>query len=301
MIRVLASDGIAKSAAIKLEELGYEVVQEFYEADVLAEKVKEYDALVVRSATKVRKPIIDSALETGKLKVVIRGGVGVDNIDVEYARSKGIKVCNTPKSSSDSVAECTIGHMFAMARFIGISNYAMRNGEWPKKAYKGIELAGKTVGLIGMGRIAQSVAKKASAIGMKIMYTDIFDIEGLPSEYVKSTKEEILRNADFVSCHVPAQDNPVIGKEELALMKKTSYILNLARGGVVDEDALCDALDNGELAGAALDVFVKEPLGNERILKNDKISITPHIGGSTNEAQDRIGIEIVDILEETFK
>lgn len=303
MPRVLASDGIAASAAKKLEELGYEVVQEFYEEDELKEKVKEFDALVVRSATKVREPIIDSAADAGKLKIVIRGGVGVDNIDVAYAESKGIVVKNTPKASTDSVAECTIGHMFALARYIGISNHAMRTGEWPKKQYKGIELAGKTLGLIGMGRIAQSVAKKACALGMKIMYTDIFDIPGLPSDYVKSTKEEILKEADFISLHIPMPKDgkAVIGKEELATMKSSAYILNLARGGVIDEEALCDALDNGVIAGAALDVFASEPLSNERIKNNDRISMTPHIGGSTSEAQDRIGMEIVDILQEQFK
>lgn len=300
-IRVLASDGMAASAVKKLEDLGYEVVQEFYEPDQLAEKVKEFDALVVRSATKVREPIIDAAVEGGRLKVVIRGGVGIDNIDHEYAESKGISVRNTPRASTDSVAEATIGHMFALARYIGISNHAMRNGEWPKKQYKGIELAGKTIGLIGMGRIAQSVARKAHALGMNVMWTDIFDIQGLPADYKKSTQEEILKEADFVSLHIPAQDKPVIGAAELATMKPTAYILNLARGGIIDEDALCDALDNDKLAGAALDVFVKEPLANERIIKNDKISMTPHVGGSTNEAQDRIGQEIVDIITETFK
>ena len=303
MPRVLASDGIAASAAKKLEELGYEVVQEFYEEDELKEKVKEFDALVVRSATKVREPIIDAAVETGKLKIVIRGGVGVDNIDVAYAESKGIVVKNTPKASTDSVAECTIGHMFALARYIGISNHAMRTGEWPKKQYKGIELAGKTLGLIGMGRIAQSVARKAAALGMNIMYTDIFDIQGLPSDYKKSTKEDILKEADFISLHIPMPKDgkAVIGKEELSTMKSSAYILNLARGGVIDEDALCDALDNKVIAGAALDVFAKEPLSNDRIRNNDKISMTPHIGGSTSEAQDRIGMEIVDILQEQFK
>ena len=303
MIRVLATDGIAKVAAEKLESLGYEVVQEFYEPDVLAEKVKEFDALVVRSATKVREPIIDAAAEAGRLKIIIRGGVGVDNIDVAYAKEKGINVANTPKASSASVAECTIGHMFALARFIGISNYAMRNGEWPKKQYKGIELCGKTLGLIGMGRIAQEVAKRAEALGMKVMYTDIFDIQGLPESYVKSTQEEILKEADFVSLHIPmpADKKPVIGAEQLATMKPSAYILNLARGGVIDEDALCDALDNGVIAGAALDVYASEPLANDRIRSNAKISMTPHIGGSTKEAQDRIGMEIVDIIENQFK
>jgi len=303
MYKILATDGMAKSAVAKLESLGYEVEQKFYEPDELAEKVKEADALVVRSATKVREPIIDAAAEAGKLKVIIRGGVGVDNIDVAYAESKGIKVRNTPKASSASVAELTIGHMFSMARFIGISNYTMREGQWEKKSYKGVELCGKTLGLIGMGRIAREVAKRAAALGMKIMYTDIFDIPDLPADYIKSTKEEILKNADFVSIHIPmpADKKPVISAEELALMKPTAYLLNLARGGLVDEDVLCDALDNGKLAGAALDVYAKEPPENKRVLTNSKISMTPHIGASTGEAQDRIGEEIVGIITEILK
>jgi len=303
MYKILATDGMAKSAAAKLESLGYEVEQKFYEPDELAKKVKEADALVVRSATKVREPIIDAAAEAGRLKVIIRGGVGVDNIDVAYAESKGIKVRNTPKASSASVAELTIGHMFSMARFIGISNYTMREGQWEKKAYKGVELCGKTIGLIGMGRIAREVAKRAAALGMKVMYTDIYDVPDLPAEYIKSTKEDILKNADFVSIHIPmpADKKPVISAEELALMKPTAYLLNLARGGLVDEDVLCDALDNGKLAGAALDVYSKEPAENKRVLTNSKISLTPHIGASTGEAQDRIGEEIVGIITETLK
>ncbi len=303
MYRVLATDGMAKSAVEKLTSLGYEVVEQFYEPEELGEQLANFDAVVVRSATKVREPIIDKAAEAGRLKVIIRGGVGVDNIDVKYAEDKGIKVRNTPRASTDSVAECTIGHMFCLARYLGISNYAMRNGEWPKKQYKGIELAGKTLGLIGMGRIAQGVAKRAAALGMKVMYTDIFEIKGLPAEYEKSTQEEILKKADFVSLHIPMPEDkkPVIKAEELALMKPTAYILNLARGGLIDEDALCDALDNGKLAGAALDVYAKEPLQNERIMKNDKVSLTPHVGGSTKEAQDRIGEEIVSIITEILK
>lgn len=303
MYKVLATDGMAKSAVAKLESLGYEVEQKFYEPEELAEKVKDVDAVVVRSATKVREPIIDAAASAGRLKVIIRGGVGVDNIDVKYAESKGIAVRNTPKASSASVAELTIGHMFSMARFIGLSNYTMREGKWEKKAYKGTELGGKTLGLIGMGRIAREVALRAAALGMKVMYTDIFDIEGLPAEYVKSDKETILKEADFVSLHIPMTPDkkPVITADDIATMKPTAYLLNLARGGLVDEDALCDALDNGKLAGAALDVYPSEPASNKRVLTNDKISMTPHIGASTNEAQDRIGEEIVSIITDMLK
>ncbi len=303
MVKVLATDGMAKSAVDELKSKGYEVIEEHYEPDALAEAVKDVDVIVVRSATKVREPIIDAAAEAGRLKLIIRGGVGVDNIDVKYAEDKGIEVRNTPAASSASVAELTLGHMFSLARYIGIANYTMRDGRWEKKAYKGTELAGKTLGLIGMGRIARELAKRAEAIGMKIMYFDIFEIPGLPESYVKATKEDILREADYVSLHIPMPEDkkPVISADDLASMKPTAYILNLARGGLIDEDDLCDALDNGVIAGAALDVYPSEPATNERVLSNEKISLTPHIGGSTKEAQDRIGEEICKHIYDVFE
>lgn len=302
MIRVLAADGMEASAIAALEAKGFEVVQKFYEPEELAEKVKEFDALVVRSATKVRKPIIDAAVAGGRLKLVLRGGVGVDNIDVEYAEQNGIKVSNTPRASSASVAELALGHMFAMARFIAIANVTMKNGEWNKKHYEGIELGGKTLGLIGMGRISQEIAKRAVALGMKVIYTDIFEIPGLPAEYTSMSRDEVLKNADFISLHIPmpADKKPVITANELAMMKPTAFIVNTARGGLICEDALCDALDAGALAGAALDVFAEEPTKNERLLKHPKVSLTPHIGGSTKEAQGRIGEELVDLLVKFF-
>ena len=302
MIKILASDGMEKAAVALLREKGYEVEEQFYAPEELGAKLAEVDVLVVRSATKVRKPIIDEAKKAGKLQLVIRGGVGVDNIDVAYAEENGIKVRNTPKASSDSVAELALGHMFALARYIAAANVTMKNGEWNKKKYEGIELAGKTLGLIGMGRISQSIARKATALGMNVIYTDIFEIKGLPESYKSMSRDEVLANADFVSLHIPAAKDgkPVIGAAELALMKPTAYIINTARGGLVDEDALVEALDN-KLAGAALDVFAEEPAKNEKVLKHSKISLTPHIGGSTKEAQARIGMEIVDIIEDHFK
>jgi len=298
MIKVLASDGMNKAAVEKLRALGYEVTEQFYEPEELKQKVKEYDVLVVRSATKVRAPIIDAAVG-GPLKLIIRGGVGVDNIDVKYAEEKGIRVTNTPRASSVSVAELALGHMFALARYIGISNYCTRNGEWNKKKYEGVELGGKTLGLIGFGRISRELAKRCEALGMNIMYTDILGESKDFPQYKFGTKEDVLKNADFISLHIPASPDgkPVITREDLELMKPTSYIINTARGGLVDEEALCDLLDEGKLAGAALDVFSTEPLKNERIMNNPKLSLTPHIGGSTKEAQKRIGFEIVDIIE----
>ncbi|MEA4920960.1 MAG: D-2-hydroxyacid dehydrogenase [Clostridiaceae bacterium] len=300
-MRILVTDGMDKAAMAKLTELGHEVVAHFYEPDELGKALRDFDVVVVRSKTKVRANHVDEA-KGSKLKLVIRGGVGVDNIDVKYAEENGIKVTNTPKASSESVAELALAHMFSLARFVGISNHTMRNGEWNKKQYEGIELNGKTLGLIGMGRISQALAKRACALGMKVIYTDIIgEIPGL--SYAFMTRDEVMKNADFVSLHIPASPDgkPVIGANELALMKPTAFIINTARGGLICEDALCDALDAGKLAGAALDVFASEPLKNERIMKNDKISLTPHIGGSTVEAQGRIGMEIVDIITKFFE
>lgn len=303
-MRILVTDGMDKAAMAKLEEQGHEVVVKFYEPEELGKALCDFDAVVVRSKTKVRANHIDEVkANNGKLKLVIRGGVGVDNIDVKYAEEHGIAVRNTPRASSDSVAELTLAHMLTLARFVGISNVTMRKGEWNKKQYEGIELNGKTLGLIGMGRISRSLAKKAEALGMNIIYTDIVGkMNDLPYEF-HADKESILKNGDFVSLHIPAaaDGKPVIGAAEIALMKPTAYLLNAARGGLVDEDALCDALDAGKLAGAALDVFASEPLKNERIMNNDKISLTPHIGGSTKEAQGRIGMEIVDIINSFAK
>lgn len=303
-MRILVTDGMDKAAMAKLEEQGHEVVVKFYEPEELGKALCDFDAVVVRSKTKVRANHIDEVkANNGKLKLVIRGGVGVDNIDVKYAEEHGIAVRNTPRASSDSVAELTLAHMLTLARFVGISNVTMRKGEWNKKQYEGIELNGKTLGLIGMGRISRSLAKKAEALGMNVIYTDIVGkMNDLPYEF-HADKESILKNGDFVSLHIPAaaDGKPVIGAAEIALMKPTAYLLNAARGGLVDEDALCDALDAGKLAGAALDVFASEPLKNERIMNNDKISLTPHIGGSTKEAQGRIGMEIVDIINSFAK
>ncbi len=301
MIRVLASDGMDKSAAKVLEEAGYEVVQQFYEAEELKEKVKEFDVLVVRSATKVREPVIDSALEAGKLKLIIRGGVGMDNIDVAYARERGITVANTPSASSASVAELAIAHMFALARFLYISNVTMRDGKWEKKAYKGTEICGKTLGLIGMGRIARETAARAEALGMKVVYTNQSGPKAeLPYEW--KSLDELLAMSDYVSLHMPAKkDTPaLLDAEKIALMKDGAFLVNTARGVLVDTDALLDALNSGKLGGAALDVYVKEPCTDERLLHHPKISMTPHIGASTKEAQKRIGEETVKIIRDMF-
>jgi D-3-phosphoglycerate dehydrogenase / 2-oxoglutarate reductase len=303
MVRVLVTDGMEKSGVDKLKGLGFEVVEQFYEAEALGETLKDFDVLVVRSATKVRKPIIDKARESGRLKLVIRGGVGVDNIDVAYAMERGIRVTNTPNSSSASVAELAIAHMFSLARFLHISNVTMREGKWEKKHYEGVELAGKTLGLIGFGRIAKEVAKRAEVLGMKIVYTDIIGkAEGF-EKYEFCDMKELLGRADFVSLHIPLdkEKGAVIGTNEIGMMKDGAYIINCARGGVVCEEALLQALNSGKLAGAGIDVFAEEPTKNMELVNHPKVSATPHIGASTMEAQTRIGEEIVSIIEEFFK
>ena len=302
MIRILAADGMEASAIKNLEESGFEVVNEHYELPELMEKIKEFDVVVVRSATKIREPLIDEALKSGRLKLVIRGGVGVDNIDVKYAEEKGISVRNTPNASSASVAELAIGHMFNIARHIHSANVTMREGKWNKKHYEGIELSGKTLGLIGFGRIAKEVAKRADALGMKVIYTNRsgHKPENDPFRYV--TMEELYKEADFISLHMPKlADRPyLIGKEEIEQMKDGVYLVNTARGGLIDEEALCDALDRGKVTAAAVDVFKEEPTKNERIYTHEKISLTPHTGASTVEAQLRIGEEIISIIKTFF-
>lgn len=302
MARILVTDGMDKRAAERLRRMGHELVEQHFEPEELKEQTKNFDVMIVRSATKVRKPIIDAAMETKQLKLIIRAGVGVDNIDVSYAIENGIQVKNTPNASSASVAELAIGHMFALARYLHISNVTMRNGEWNKKAYKGIELAGKTLGLIGFGRIAKETAKRAHALGMKVIYTNRSGAKKGYDEYKYVTIEELLKESDFISLHVPyvKEQGAIIGKKEFEMMKDGVYIVNCARGGVIDESALLDALDAGKVAAAAIDVFEEEPTKNERLYTHERVSLTPHIGASTKEAQARIGEEILDIVEEFF-
>ncbi|MDO4568481.1 MAG: D-2-hydroxyacid dehydrogenase [Clostridia bacterium] len=297
-MRILASDGIEKGAAKRLAEAGHEVVQQFYEPAELAEQVKHFDVLVVRSATKVRKPTIDAACETGMLKLIIRGGVGIDNIDHEYAQSNGIKVMNTPRASSDSVAELALAHMLSVARFINISGHTMREGKWEKKAYKGIELGGKTLGIIGYGRIGQALGRRAQALGMKVVAFDIFKIPELENENMRyADLDTLFAASDFISLHTPSIDGkPLINADTIAQMKDGVVIINTSRGNNVDEAALLDALNSGKVYGAGLDVFAEEPAKNAALYSHPRVSCTPHIGASTSEAQKRIGAEIVDII-----
>lgn len=297
---ILANDGIAAGAKAELEALGFEVDTNHYEGADLDAKIREVDAIIVRSATTIREPLIDKAVG-GNLKLMIRAGVGLDNIDVAYAKEKGFEVRNTPSASSRAVAELAIGHMFALARFIYISNYEMRNGLWNKKAYKGTELGGKTLGLIGFGRIAQETAKMAKAIGMNIVYYDIVgDVNSDLGTYVEM--DELLAQSNYISIHVPyiKSVGTLIDDAEFAKMKDGVMIVDCARGNVMSEAALVKALDSGKVKAAALDVFEEEPTKNEAVLTHPKISLTPHIGAQTVEAQDRIGEETVAIVKEVL-
>ncbi|MEL6718726.1 MAG: D-2-hydroxyacid dehydrogenase [Bacteroidota bacterium] len=311
MVRILVNDGIHPDGKLLLEEAGYEVVTDKVAQEDLPKELPNFDAIIVRSATKVRKELIDLC---PNLKIIARGGVGLDNIDVTYAREKGITVMNTPAASSKSVAELVFGHMFSLARSLHLSNREMpvRGGtefKKLKKSYsKGIQLHGKSLGIIGLGRIGREVARMGLGLGMKILPVDLYIDEitvdvalysseevGLSVKLTTCSLDEMLAQADFITLHVPfSGGKPILGAEEMAKMKDGAYIVNAARGGTVDEQALLAALESGKLAGAALDVFDLEPSPQEEILNNPKISLTPHTGASTVEAQRNIGLELAD-------
>lgn len=316
-MKVLANDGLDQSGIEKLQQEGFEVITDKVPQEKLIDYINENQirTLLVRSATKVRKDIVD---ECPSLKIIGRGGVGMDNIDVEYAREKGIHVINTPAASSASVAELVFAHLFSGARFLTDANRKMpvegdTNFAGLKKAYtKGIELRGKTIGIIGFGRIGQEVAKIALGLGMNVVAADSFfekvDIkvdffngQSVDFEIKTQSKEEVLKQADFVTLHVPAQKEFVVGEKEFELMKNGAVLVNCARGGVMDEVALLKALDRGKLAFAGLDVFINEPTPSREVLSHAKISLTPHTGASTNEAQDRIGISLAEQIISILK
>ncbi|MBP1840852.1 D-2-hydroxyacid dehydrogenase [Formosa algae] len=307
-MKVLANDGISKSGIDALEKDGFEVITTTVAQEQLINYINENQVVVllVRSATTVRKDLIDAC---PSLKIIGRGGVGMDNIDVEYAREKGLKVINTPAASSHSVAELVFGHLYGLARFLHNSNRDMplegdKNFKGLKKAYaKGTELKGKTLGVLGFGRIGQATAKVALGAGMKVVAFDpfldkadleleFFDGQKVSFEIKTISKEDVLKQADFLTLHVPAQDGYVIGEAELNSMKDGAIIVNAARGGVVDEIALVKAIESGKISRAALDVFEKEPQPEMGLLMNPSLSLTPHTGAATNEAQDRIGTEL---------
>lgn len=309
-MNILANDGISQSGIDALESNGYNVITTNVAQEQLINYINENNivALLVRSATTARKDLIDAC---PNLKIIGRGGVGMDNIDVDYAREKGLHVINTPAASSASVAELVFAHLYGGVRFLYDSNRNMplegeSNFKGLKKAYaKGVELRGKTLGIIGFGRIGQEVAKIGLGIGMKVIAADkfisnanitvtLFNGSSIDVDIQTQPVESLLAEADFVSLHVPAQKEYVIGETEFNRMKKGSAIVNAARGGVIDEVALLKALDSGHLAFAGLDTFEEEPKPAVKVLMHPKISLTPHIGAATSEAQDRIGVELAE-------
>lgn len=298
MIRILAADGMEKGAVKALEEKGCEVVQQFYEVEDLKQAVKEFDALVVRSATKVRVPVIDEAAAAGRLKIIIRGGVGVDNIDVDYAKEKGIEVRNTPRASSQSVAELAMGHMFACARFLSVAGHSMREGKWEKKAYaKGIELQGRTLGIIGFGRIGQAVGKLARAFGMEVLAYNRSRREAGEQIGTYVDLDTLLAKSDVVSLHCPLfpETKGIINARSIAKMKDGAILLNTSRGPLVEEAALAQALNAEKLRGAAVDVVSQEPIveGNPLLACKNCI-ITPHMAWAPVESRQRLLDTVVE-------
>lgn len=316
-MKVLANDGLSQSGINALEQGGFEVITTKVAQEQVANYINKHqiDVLLVRSATKVRQDIIDNC---PTLKVIGRGGVGMDNIDVAYAREKGLHVINTPAASSESVAELVFAHLFSGARFLHDSNRNMPlDGDTQfnnlKKAYaNGIELRGKTIGIIGFGRIGREVARMALGLGMKVIATDKYvdeatiKVDFYNGQFINvdietEPIEDVLRHSDFITLHVPAQDDYIIGKAEFDLMKQDVGIINCARGGVIDEVALIDALDEEKVLFAGLDVFEEEPTPAIQVLMNPKVSLTPHIGAATLEAQERIGTELAEQIISLLK
>ncbi len=316
MVKILINDGIHPDGQLLLEEAGYQVETNKIAQEDLDAQLPNYDAICVRSATKVRTALIDKC---PNLKAICRGGVGLDNIDVKHAREKGIQVINTPAASSKSVAELAFGHMFNLSRFVHLSNREMPtkgNSDFKKlkKSYaKGQELRGKKLGIIGFGRIGQETAKIGLGLGMTILPVDLMLDDATIQLSFQGNKEitvsvkidtvemdEMLANADYISLHVPSLGKALLGKEEMDKMKDGVILVNTARGGTIDEDALLAALESGKVGGAGLDVFENEPTPRADLLNHPRISVSPHIGASTQEAQRNIGLELAEKLIDLF-
>lgn len=318
MTKILINDGIHPDGKLLLEKAGFELTTEKVPQEKLSEELPKYDAITVRSATKVRKDLID---QCPNLKMIARGGVGLDNIDVEYARSKGIKVVNTPEASSRSVAELALGHMLAVSRSLHLSNREMPSKgssdfKSLKKNYsKGSELKGKTLGVIGFGRIGQTISQIGLAIGMRVLPIDLqideatlnFNLYdngrvGFFAEVPTVKKEEMLEKSDYITIHVPfSGGKPILGKDEINRMKDGVVLINTSRGGAIDEHALLEGLESGKIKAAGLDVFENEPSPNEKLLSHERVSVSPHIGASTEEAQSNIGVEMAEAIIAYFQ
>ena len=316
-MKILINDGLHAAGQELLQKAGHDIDTTNIPQEELASKLNEYDAILIRSATTVRRDLMDAA---PNLKLIGRGGVGLDNIDLDAAKEKNIAVFNTPAASSRSVAELAMAHLFGIVRSLPAVNKAMSlDGvsdfkALKKSASKGIELQGKTLGLIGFGRIGRETASIALGCGMKIMAFDPYTTEGdvevkLHPDYdfnhkinVKTvSKEELLANADFISLHIPGGQGYVLDTAEFAQMKDGVGIVNCARGGTISENALIEAINSGKVKYAATDVFEKEPPVDDRILRMDAVGLSPHIGASTGEAQERVGVELAEKIIDFFK
>jgi D-3-phosphoglycerate dehydrogenase len=293
-MKILVCDKTEKEAVEQMRAGGLIVdVRDDISPEELPKVLPGYDGMVVRSRTKVRQPLIDVC---PNLKVIVRGGVGLDTIDAEYARSKGITVMNTPMASSASVAELTVGYMFALARSLYQASASMKSEKWEKKSFEGDEVGGKTLGLIGVGNIGKEVAKRAKALGMNVIAYDPFvkAVDGVKMV----TLDELLMQSDYISLHLPKtkESANMIGKDQFAKMKNGVRVINCARGGIIDENALYEALTGGKLAGAALDVYAEEPPADWKLAKLPNVICSPHIGAATKEAQGRVGAEVAEKL-----
>lgn len=298
-MKILVCDPMETQAIERMRAAGLQVdVRDDITTEELPEVLPGYDGMVVRSRTKVRAPLIDCAPD---LKVIVRGGVGLDTIDHEYARAKGITVMNTPLASSASVAEMAIGYMFMLARSLYQATSSMRASKWEKKKFEGVELGGKALGIVGIGNIGKEVAKRAQALGMTVIACDPFVEQYQGVELV--ALDELLGQSDYITFHLPKtkESANMIGAAQFAKMKNGVRIINCARGGIVDEEALYEAIVSGKVAGAALDVFAVEPLADSKLFTLDQVIGSPHIGAATKEAQARVGAEVADKMIEFFQ
>jgi D-3-phosphoglycerate dehydrogenase len=296
-MKILITDGMDPKAVAKLREMGLDVTEKFYEHDELVKQIADFECVVVRSATKVTKEVI----EGGKnLKVVIRGGVGTDNIDKVTAKAKGIAVRNTPGASSISVAELAIGMMFGVARALPAATASLKAGKWEKKVFsKRIEIEGKTLGIIGTGRIGAALYGKCKGLGFaEFLGYDVSPENTRCKDLKHIPLDELITRSDYISLHVPASDKPLLGAPEFAKMKDGAIVINCARGGVVDENAMLAALNSGKLYGAGIDTWVGEPKPRQDLVDHPNVVCTPHVAAATKEAQGRVGSEIVEIVQE---
>ncbi len=302
MARVLICDPVDQGALDVMRGAGHEVVEKAgMSPEELLEMAPRFDALVVRSATKVRKPVLEQAAK-GKLKLIVRGGVGLDNIDTDAAAELGITVNNTPAASSVAVAELAMAHMLACSRFLGPANLTMKRGEWNKKAYgKGKELMGSTLGLIGFGRISFEVARMARGFGMKVIFFDPYIDDAQDAQ--KVDLDTLLKNSDFISLHIPhnKETHYLLDAPQFAMMKDGVVIVNCARGGTINETALLEALDSGKVFAAGMDVFEEEPPGDSPLAMHERVVVTPHIGAGTAAAGKRVGGEVAKKINSFFE